>query len=154
MIFFSVYISTIGRDVQIYTKTIGAILSAATHRTNTAQLSMGTSTERMSTHNRTQTIRCSRFVLSILYLLFVVFIGWSVLCDEPVKMMSVYVPEKDMSFDVLEIIEHPEYLAFHRQTLNLYCKLCSQGNQKVAHMLCDHVDQEQIMYAIKSHGEC
>jgi ryanodine receptor 2 len=67
--------------------------------------------------------------------------------------MSVYVPEKDMSFDVLEMIEHPDYLAFHRQTLNLYCKLCSQGNQKVAHILCDHIDQEQIMYAIKSHGK-
>ncbi|TKR86982.1 hypothetical protein L596_011471 [Steinernema carpocapsae] len=77
--------------------------------------------------------------------------GWSVLCDDPVKIMTVYVPEKDMSYDVLEMIEKPEHLTFHRQTLNLYCKLASHGNQKVAHILCQHVDEDQIMYAVKSH---
>ncbi|KAK5964813.1 SPRY domain protein, partial [Trichostrongylus colubriformis] len=49
--------------------------------------------------------------------------GWSVLCDDPVRIMAVYVPEKDESFDILEIIEKPIFLDFHRQTLNLYCKL-------------------------------
>ncbi|VDK18241.1 unnamed protein product [Anisakis simplex] len=77
--------------------------------------------------------------------------GWSVLCDDPVRIMSVYVPEKDMSFDILEMIEKPNYLQFHRQTLNLYCKLAAHGNQKVAHILCGHVDEDQIMYAIKNH---
>uniref|UniRef100_A0A1I7XMG4 B30.2/SPRY domain-containing protein n=1 Tax=Heterorhabditis bacteriophora TaxID=37862 RepID=A0A1I7XMG4_HETBA len=77
--------------------------------------------------------------------------GWSVLCDDPVRIMTVYVPEKDESFDVLEIIEKPDMLDFHRQTLNLYCKLASHGNQKVAHILCRHVDEDQIMYAVKSH---
>ncbi|XGW02944.1 hypothetical protein V3C99_014731 [Haemonchus contortus] len=77
--------------------------------------------------------------------------GWSVLCDDPVRIMTVYVPEKDESFDILEIIEKPIFLDFHRQTLNLYCKLTSHGNQKVAHILCGHVDEDQIMYAIKSH---
>uniref|UniRef100_A0A183D6N2 B30.2/SPRY domain-containing protein n=1 Tax=Gongylonema pulchrum TaxID=637853 RepID=A0A183D6N2_9BILA len=77
--------------------------------------------------------------------------GWSVLCDDPVRIMSIYVPEKDMSYDVLEMIEHDDLLAFHRQTLNLYCKLAAHGNQKVAHILCSHVDEDQIMYAIKSH---
>ncbi|KAK6049513.1 hypothetical protein COOONC_12982 [Cooperia oncophora] len=65
--------------------------------------------------------------------------------------MTVYVPEKDESFDILEIIEKPVFLDFHRQTLNLYCKLASHGNQKVAHILCSHVDEDQIMYAVKSH---
>ncbi|KAK6754198.1 hypothetical protein RB195_013289 [Necator americanus] len=77
--------------------------------------------------------------------------GWSVLCDDPVRIMAVYVPEKDESFDILEMIEKPEFLDFHRQTLNLYCKLASHGNQKVAHILCQHVDEDQIMYAVKSH---
>lgn len=65
--------------------------------------------------------------------------------------MIVYIPEKDQSFDVLEMIENSETLDFHRQTLNLYCKLASHGNQKVAHILCRHVDEDQIMYAIKNH---
>uniref|UniRef100_A0A915B3X3 Ryanodine receptor n=2 Tax=Parascaris TaxID=6254 RepID=A0A915B3X3_PARUN len=77
--------------------------------------------------------------------------GWSVLCDDPVCIMSIYVPEKDMSYDILEIIEHPAYLAFHRQTLNLYCKLAAHGNQKVAHILCGHVSEDQLMYAVKNH---
>uniref|UniRef100_A0A0M3IA50 B30.2/SPRY domain-containing protein n=1 Tax=Ascaris lumbricoides TaxID=6252 RepID=A0A0M3IA50_ASCLU len=77
--------------------------------------------------------------------------GWSVLCDDPVCIMSIYVPEKDMSYDILEIIEQPAYLAFHRQTLNLYCKLAAHGNQKVAHILCGHVGEDQLMYAVKSH---
>ncbi|VDM37968.1 unnamed protein product [Toxocara canis] len=76
--------------------------------------------------------------------------GWSVLCDDPVRIMSIYVPEKDMSYDILEIIEQPSCLTFHRQTLNLYCKLAAHGNQKVAHILCAHVDEDQIMYAVKN----
>lgn len=65
--------------------------------------------------------------------------------------MSVYIPEKDQSLDILEMIEMPDMLEFHRQTLNLYCKLASHGNHKVAHTLCQHIDEDQIMYAIKSH---
>ncbi|VDK67237.1 unnamed protein product [Onchocerca ochengi] len=77
--------------------------------------------------------------------------GWSVLCDDPVRIMSIYVPEKDTSYDILEMIERNDFLVFHRQTLNLYCKLAAHGNQKVAHILCSHVDEDQIMYAVKSH---
>ncbi|EGT37287.1 hypothetical protein CAEBREN_31615 [Caenorhabditis brenneri] len=79
------------------------------------------------------------------------FTGWSVLCNDPVRIMSVYIPEKDQSLDILEMIEMPDMLEFHRQTLNLYCKLASHGNHKVAHTLCQHIDEDQIMYAIKSH---
>ena len=77
--------------------------------------------------------------------------GWSVLCDDPVRIMAVYIPEKDQSFDILEMIEKGILLDFHRQTLNLYCKLACHGNQKVAHILCQHIDEDQLMYAIKSH---
>ncbi|CAJ0581879.1 unnamed protein product, partial [Mesorhabditis spiculigera] len=77
--------------------------------------------------------------------------GWSVLCNDPVRIQAVYVPEKDLSFDILEMIELPELLDFHRQTMSLYCKLAAHGNQKVAHILCTHVDEDQIMYAVKSH---
>uniref|UniRef100_A0A0N4ZPH7 Ryanodine receptor 44F n=1 Tax=Parastrongyloides trichosuri TaxID=131310 RepID=A0A0N4ZPH7_PARTI len=77
--------------------------------------------------------------------------GWSVLCDHPVRVMLIHIPEKYKSYDILELIEMPELLAFHRQTLNLYCKLASHGNQKVSHILCQHVDEDQVMYAIKNH---
>lgn len=56
-----------------------------------------------------------------------------------------------MSIDILELIENSELLAFHSQTLNLYCKLTSYGNQKVAHTLCTHIDEDQLIYAVKSH---
>lgn len=77
--------------------------------------------------------------------------GWSVLCDDAIRMLMVYVPEKDMSYDILELIENPDLLVFHRQTLNLYCKLAAHGNQSVAHTLCTHVDEDQLMYAVKNH---
>lgn len=77
--------------------------------------------------------------------------GWSVLCMEPIRNLMVYIPEKDSSLDILELIENPELLSFHHQTLNLYCKLASHGNQKVAHTLCSHVDEDQITFGVKSH---
>uniref|UniRef100_A0AC34QR18 Ryanodine receptor n=1 Tax=Panagrolaimus sp. JU765 TaxID=591449 RepID=A0AC34QR18_9BILA len=77
--------------------------------------------------------------------------GWSVLCDDPVRNLMVYVPEKDLSYDMLELIEKTDLLQFHRQTLDLYCKLAAHGNHRVAHVLCSHVDEDQIMYAVKNH---
>uniref|UniRef100_A0A914H250 Ryanodine receptor n=1 Tax=Globodera rostochiensis TaxID=31243 RepID=A0A914H250_GLORO len=76
--------------------------------------------------------------------------GWSVLCDDPVRTLMVYVPERDESVDILELIEKPDLLVFHARTLNLYCKLASHGNQKVAHQLCAHIDESQLTYAVKS----
>lgn len=80
-------------------------------------------------------------------------LGWSVLCDDPVRALMVYIPERDSSLDILELIENPDLLTFHSQTLDLYCKLASHGNQKVAHTLCSHVDESQLMYAVKNHCE-
>lgn len=55
-----------------------------------------------------------------------------------------------MSLDILELIEKTDLLAFHSETLNLYCKLAAYGNQRVAHTLCTHIDEDQLMYAVQS----
>lgn len=68
-------------------------------------------------------------------------------------MMSVFLPERDESYDLLEMIEHPSYLTFHQRTLHLYCSLVAQGNQKVAHTLCKHVDEQQLTYVLQSSSE-
>ena len=65
----------------------------------------------------------------------------------------VYIPERDASLDILELIENPDLLTFHSQTPDLYCKLASRRNQKLAHTLRSHVDQSQLMYAVKNHCE-
>ena len=62
----------------------------------------------------------------------------------------VYVPERDESIDILELIEKPELLAFHERTLCLYCKLAAHGNQRVAHQLCSHVDERQLIFAVRN----
>ena len=79
--------------------------------------------------------------------------GWSVLCDDPVRALMMYIPERDASIDILELIENRPLLQFHSQTLELYCKLAAYGNQRVAHTLCSHVDEAQLMYAVKSECE-
>ncbi|KAJ8309071.1 hypothetical protein KUTeg_013945 [Tegillarca granosa] len=76
--------------------------------------------------------------------------GWSMLCDTPVPMLSLYVPEEDRCLDVLELIEYPHLLDFHALTLELYQAVCSHGNHRVANALINHVDILQLMYCIKS----
>ncbi|KAL3078921.1 hypothetical protein niasHS_014703 [Heterodera schachtii] len=76
--------------------------------------------------------------------------GWSVLCDDSVRTLMVYIPERNESVDMLELIEKADLLNFHAQTLNLYCKLASHGNQRVAHQLCAHIDESQLTYAVRS----
>ncbi|KAL3874970.1 hypothetical protein ACJMK2_037916, partial [Sinanodonta woodiana] len=76
--------------------------------------------------------------------------GWSMLCDTPVPMLSVYIPEEDRSLDVLELIEHKHLLNFHARTLDLYQAVCYHGNYTVANTLVKHVDIRQLMYCIQS----
>ncbi|XP_077528941.1 ryanodine receptor isoform X3 [Haemaphysalis longicornis] len=76
--------------------------------------------------------------------------GWSMLCDDPVSMLALHIPEEDRCIDVLELIEHERLLNFHAHTLSLYGSLCFQGNHRAAHMICSHVDEKQLMYAIQS----
>lgn len=42
------------------------------------------------------------------------------------------------------------FFSFHAHTLTLYSALCYQSNYRAAHILCQHVDERQLLYAIKS----
>lgn len=50
--------------------------------------------------------------------------------------------------DILELSEHEDLRKFHYHTLMLYCALCALGNTRVAHALCSHLDQSQLLYTI------
>uniref|UniRef100_A0A336KLC6 CSON012070 protein n=1 Tax=Culicoides sonorensis TaxID=179676 RepID=A0A336KLC6_CULSO len=76
--------------------------------------------------------------------------GWSMLCEDPVSMLALHVPEEDRCIDILELIETEKLLSFHAHTLTLYAALCYQSNYRAAHNLCQHVDQKQLLYAIQA----
>lgn len=76
--------------------------------------------------------------------------GWSMLCEDAVSMLALHIPEEDRCIDILELIEMDKLLSFHSHTLTLYAALCYQSNYRAAHALCLHVDQKQLLYAIKS----
>ncbi|OPJ66277.1 hypothetical protein AV530_008333 [Patagioenas fasciata monilis] len=52
--------------------------------------------------------------------------------------------------DILELSERQDLLRFQWHTLKLYCAVCALGNNRVAHALCSHVDQAQLLYAMES----
>ncbi|PNF29756.1 hypothetical protein B7P43_G10848 [Cryptotermes secundus] len=72
------------------------------------------------------------------------------LCEDPVSMLALHIPEEDRCIDILELIEMERLLSFHAHTLTLYAALCYQSNYRAAHALCLHVDQKQLLYAICS----
>uniref|UniRef100_A0A6P4FG47 Ryanodine receptor isoform X12 n=1 Tax=Drosophila rhopaloa TaxID=1041015 RepID=A0A6P4FG47_DRORH len=76
--------------------------------------------------------------------------GWSMLCEDPVSMLALHIPEEDRCIDILELIEMDKLLSFHAHSLTLYAALCYQSNYRAAHALCQHVDQKQLLYAIRS----
>ncbi|XP_014249566.1 ryanodine receptor isoform X2 [Cimex lectularius] len=76
--------------------------------------------------------------------------GWSMLCEDPISMLALHIPEEDRCIDILELIEMEKLLSFHAHTLTLYAALCYQSNYRAAHALCQHVDQKQLQYAIRS----
>lgn len=76
--------------------------------------------------------------------------GWSMLCEDAISMLALHIPEEDRCIDILELIEMDKMLAFHSNSLTLYAALCYQSNYRAAHALCLHVDQKQLLYAIKS----
>ncbi|KAM4879798.1 LOW QUALITY PROTEIN: ryanodine receptor 1 [Sylvia borin] len=76
--------------------------------------------------------------------------GWAVECSEPLQMMALHIPEEDRCIDILELWEREELLQFQCHTLRLYCAVCALGNNRVAHALCSHVDQAQLLFAIES----
>uniref|UniRef100_A0A672FJE4 Ryanodine receptor 3 n=1 Tax=Salarias fasciatus TaxID=181472 RepID=A0A672FJE4_SALFA len=74
--------------------------------------------------------------------------GWVVQCLEPLQMMAVHIPEENRCLDILELSELEGLRKFHYHTLKLYCSLCALGNTRVAHALCSHLDQSQLLYTI------
>ncbi|XP_041324326.1 ryanodine receptor 1-like, partial [Pyrgilauda ruficollis] len=76
--------------------------------------------------------------------------GWAVECSEPLQMMALHIPEEDRCIDILELWEREELLQFQCHTLRLYCAVCALGNNRVAHALCSHVDQAQLLFAIET----
>ncbi|KAG9346042.1 hypothetical protein JZ751_007858 [Albula glossodonta] len=76
--------------------------------------------------------------------------GWLVHCSEPLQFMSLHIPEENRSVDILELTEQKDLLKFHYHTLRLYSAVCALGNNRVAHALCSHVDEAQLLYAIEN----
>eukprot|EP00061_Rhincodon_typus_P017968 g46928.t1 len=76
--------------------------------------------------------------------------GWQVQCTEPLRFMSLHIPEENRALDILELTEHEDLLKFHYHTLRLYSAVCALGNNRVAHALCSHVDESQLLYAIEN----
>uniref|UniRef100_A0A8D2LE34 Ryanodine receptor 1 n=1 Tax=Varanus komodoensis TaxID=61221 RepID=A0A8D2LE34_VARKO len=76
--------------------------------------------------------------------------GWMVECLEPNIMMALHIPEESRCIDILELSERLDLLKFHSHTLKLYCAVCALGNNRVAHALCSHVDESQLLYTIES----
>uniref|UniRef100_A0A3Q3FF02 Ryanodine receptor 3 n=1 Tax=Labrus bergylta TaxID=56723 RepID=A0A3Q3FF02_9LABR len=74
--------------------------------------------------------------------------GWVVQCLEPLQIMAVHIPEENRCLDILELSENEDLRKFHYHTLKLYCALCALGNTRVAHALCSHLDQSQLLYTI------
>lgn len=52
--------------------------------------------------------------------------------------------------DIMELSEQEELRKFHYHTLKLYCAMCAHGNTRVAHALCSHLDQSQLLYTINN----
>ncbi|MEQ2193239.1 Ryanodine receptor 2, partial [Xenoophorus captivus] len=76
--------------------------------------------------------------------------GWQVQCNDHLQFMSLHIPEENRSVDILELSEQKDLLKFHYHTLRLYSAICALGNNRVAHALCSHVDEAQLLQAIEN----
>lgn len=54
------------------------------------------------------------------------------------------------SVDILELSEQKDLLKFHYHTLRLYSAICALANNRVAHALCSHVNEAQLLQAIEN----
>ncbi|XP_056627769.1 ryanodine receptor 2 isoform X3 [Triplophysa dalaica] len=77
-------------------------------------------------------------------------LGWMIQCSDPLQFMTLHIPEENRSLDILELTEQRDLLKFHHHTLRLYSAICALGNNRVAHALCSHVDEAQLLYAIQN----
>ena len=39
--------------------------------------------------------------------------GWSLLCEDPVPMLALHIPEENRCIDILELIEHEKLLRYN-----------------------------------------
>ncbi|XP_040524426.1 ryanodine receptor 2 isoform X5 [Gallus gallus] len=76
--------------------------------------------------------------------------GWMIQCLNPLQFMALHIPEENRTIDILELTEQEELLKFHYHTLRLYSAVCALGNNRVAHAMCSHVDESQLLYAIEN----
>ncbi|XP_007909260.1 ryanodine receptor 1 isoform X6 [Callorhinchus milii] len=76
--------------------------------------------------------------------------GWMLECVDPLIMMALHIPEENRCIDILELTECKDLQKFHYHTLKLYCAVCALGNNRVAHALCSHVDESQLLYTIEN----
>ncbi|NXX75670.1 RYR2 protein, partial [Urocolius indicus] len=76
--------------------------------------------------------------------------GWMIQCPSPLQFMALHIPEENRTIDILELTEQEELLKFHYHTLRLYSAVCALGNNRVAHAMCSHVDESQLLYAIEN----
>lgn len=60
--------------------------------------------------------------------------GWSMLCEDPISMLALHIPEEDRCIDILELIEMDKLLSFHAHTLTLYAALCYQSNYRYVYL--------------------
>ncbi|XP_064421057.1 ryanodine receptor 3 isoform X3 [Latimeria chalumnae] len=74
--------------------------------------------------------------------------GWVVQSLEKLQMMALHIPEENRCVDILELSEQEDLMKFHYHTLKLYGALCALGNNRIAHALCSHVDESQLLYTI------
>uniref|UniRef100_A0A3B4Y787 Ryanodine receptor 2 n=1 Tax=Seriola lalandi dorsalis TaxID=1841481 RepID=A0A3B4Y787_SERLL len=65
-------------------------------------------------------------------------------------MQSLSLTVLSRSVDILELSEQRDLLKFHYHTLRLYSAICALGNNRVAHALCSHVDEAQLLQAIEN----
>ncbi|MGH0130667.1 UNVERIFIED_CONTAM: hypothetical protein FKN15_003166 [Acipenser sinensis] len=76
--------------------------------------------------------------------------GWQVQCSEALQFMCLHIPEENRSIDILELTEQEDLLKFHYHALRLHSAVCALGNNRVAHALCSHLDEAQLLYAIEN----
>lgn len=68
----------------------------------------------------------------------------------PLPALSLFVAHLPCRcMDILELSERLNLQRFHSHTLRLYRAVCALGNNRVAHALCSHVDQAQLLHALE-----
>ncbi|KAI5618783.1 ryanodine receptor 2 isoform X1 [Silurus asotus] len=75
--------------------------------------------------------------------------GWKAQCTDSLQVMALHIPEEDRCIDILELSELKDLLKFFDHTLRLYSALCAHGNIPVSHALCSHIDQSQLLFALR-----